>query len=267
MLEHVASLIGTLLSTPSSALESLPLEILPIAPEMNPNHDHTSLKRDEKIDHIRRELRICLSSVVHGLSREKRFAPFWRLVDPDEDPHYYELVHDPIDLNMISLKIDAGDYKTVKEFLLDIEKIQSNAVASDSRSVKGARGRDQVHNANYLLDSVRSHIYRLNEEAGHIFRSCERLAKELEDEKEENSADRKDISGLQQHVHASDLMQSVASTDIRTDACLSSHVEVCVTPCEQVLLNGEVELPIETMKNMGIDILKVNILFYAAVGF
>jgi hypothetical protein len=34
---------------------------------------------------------ICATSVLHELHRDKRFAPFWRPVDPEEAPEYFQV--------------------------------------------------------------------------------------------------------------------------------------------------------------------------------
>lgn len=140
--------------------------------------DPDGARKQLKDEHSLRELRICLSSVLHGLQRDKKFAPFWKPVDPEESPDYYVLVRHPMDLETIRARIDAGFYLHLDLFMRDIELIRSNAEQYNPRYLKPARGRDMAHHARELVDSVQSHIYKLKGQIGHVFRRCDRIALE-----------------------------------------------------------------------------------------
>jgi len=162
-----------------------PLAALPPAPDAASSaaedaSGELSKRHRLKDEHTLRELRICLSSILHELHREKRYAPFWRPVDPEENPEYYELCGEPVDLETIRTRVDAGHYLTLAAFLRDVELIKSNAEDFNPRAVKGARGRDALHNACHLIDSIHSHVYKLTQEVGHVFRRCEKIAADRE---------------------------------------------------------------------------------------
>lgn len=53
------------------------------------SEDPKTARQRLKDEHALRELRICLSSVLHELQRDKRYTSFWRPVDPEEVPDYY----------------------------------------------------------------------------------------------------------------------------------------------------------------------------------
>ena len=98
-------------------------------------------------------------------------------VDPEEEPEFYSLCI-PMDLETVRSQVDSGYYLSLDEFLHDIELIKTNAEEYNPRGIRGARGRDTIHNACLLVDTVQSHVYKLKEEVGHVFRRCERMAAE-----------------------------------------------------------------------------------------
>ena len=74
-------------------------------------------RQREKDDHCLRELRICFRAVLDELRKEKRYAAFWRPVDPEEVPDYYEIIKTPMDLDTIRSKVDACRYMHLAPFL------------------------------------------------------------------------------------------------------------------------------------------------------
>ena len=108
------------------------LEVLPVAAQPEPVRAVDEAKAQtkrlrEKDDHCLRELRICLRAVLEQLRKEKRYTPFWRPVDPEETPDYYEVIRNPIDLETIRAKVDAADYLNLQAFLDDVDLIRANA--------------------------------------------------------------------------------------------------------------------------------------------
>ena len=66
----------------SSEMEEVLAPAPPILPGISGTANSVGERQRLKEEHTLRELRICLSSVLHELHREKRFASFWRPVSP-----------------------------------------------------------------------------------------------------------------------------------------------------------------------------------------
>uniref|UniRef100_A0A8C4RFP4 ATPase family AAA domain containing 2B n=1 Tax=Erpetoichthys calabaricus TaxID=27687 RepID=A0A8C4RFP4_ERPCA len=75
-----------------------------------------------------RELRLFLRDVTKRLATDKRFNIFSKPVDIEEVSDYLEVIKQPMDLSTIMTKIDTHKYFTVKDFLVDIDLICSNAL-------------------------------------------------------------------------------------------------------------------------------------------
>ncbi|KAG2468111.1 ATD2B protein, partial [Polypterus senegalus] len=75
-----------------------------------------------------RELRLFLRDVTKRLATDKRFNIFSKPVDIEEVSDYLEVIKQPMDLSTIMTKIDTHKYFTVKDFLMDIDLICSNAL-------------------------------------------------------------------------------------------------------------------------------------------
>ncbi|KAM3928638.1 ATPase family AAA domain-containing protein 2 [Leptodactylus fuscus] len=106
------------------------LEILPVAPPPEPRQlTAEELKRlEEQEEDSLRELRLFLRDVTHRLSIDKRFRAFTKPVDLEEVPDYVTVIAQPMDLSTIISKIDLHKYRTVQEYLKDIDLICSNAL-------------------------------------------------------------------------------------------------------------------------------------------
>ena len=134
--------------------------------------------KDEKdIYHIR-ELRVFFRATLHELSKDKRYAIFWRQVDPMSTPDYYDVVKAPMDLETIRMKVDDHFYETKGAFMHDIEQIAFNAKLYNPVSAKDYRSRNIVHVANSLLDVIETHAYNFRKELGSdVFKRCDEIAK------------------------------------------------------------------------------------------
>ncbi|KAF9935220.1 hypothetical protein FBU30_006305 [Linnemannia zychae] len=112
----------------------------------------------EHDQYVLRELRISLRSIVEELFKERRFKPFFRPVEPEDFPDYYQIVKKPMDLTTINDKVDDRMYLDVKEFLADIDQIVENTslyndIHDPSRIIYKARAfQDVVHGMISRLD-------------------------------------------------------------------------------------------------------------------
>uniref|UniRef100_A0A8C7XVR3 ATPase family AAA domain-containing protein 2 n=1 Tax=Oryzias sinensis TaxID=183150 RepID=A0A8C7XVR3_9TELE len=77
----------------------------------------------EQEENTLRELRLFLRDVTKRLATDKRFSIFSKPVSD-----YLEVIRQPMDLSTIMTKIDTHRYLTVKDFLVDVDLICSNAL-------------------------------------------------------------------------------------------------------------------------------------------
>ncbi|KAG0062443.1 ATPase AAA domain-containing protein 2B [Linnemannia elongata] len=143
-------------STPTTAT----IEPLKKAPPPLPRVPTTEEKKllKEHDQYVLRELRISLRSIVEELFKERRFKPFFRPVEPEEFPDYYQIVKKPMDLTTMNDKVDDRMYLDVKEFLADVDQICENTalyndIHDPSRIIYKARAfQDVAHGMISRLD-------------------------------------------------------------------------------------------------------------------
>ncbi|XP_068198096.1 ATPase family AAA domain-containing protein 2B [Antennarius striatus] len=105
-------------------------EVLPVAEAPGPRvlTAEEQLRLAEQEESTLRELRLFLRDVTKRLATDKRFNIFSKPVDIEEVSDYLEVIHQPMDLSTVMTKIDTHQYLTVKDFLVDIDLICSNAL-------------------------------------------------------------------------------------------------------------------------------------------
>ncbi|XP_040204456.1 ATPase family AAA domain-containing protein 2B isoform X1 [Rana temporaria] len=106
------------------------LEVLPPAPPPPPRQlsEVEKQKMEDNEENTLRELRLFLRDVTKRLATDKRFNIFSKPVDIEEISDYLEVIREPMDLSTIMTKIDKHHYMTVRDFLLDVDLICSNAL-------------------------------------------------------------------------------------------------------------------------------------------
>ncbi|XP_069742501.1 ATPase family AAA domain-containing protein 2B isoform X3 [Narcine bancroftii] len=119
----------------------LALEVLPPALPPPPRQlSEEELKRmEEQEENTFRELRLFLRDITKRLATDKRFNIFSKPVDIEEVSDYLEVIIKPMDLSTMMMKIDNHKYETVKDFLIDINLICSNALEYNPDKVPGDR--------------------------------------------------------------------------------------------------------------------------------
>nr|XP_019947371.1 PREDICTED: ATPase family AAA domain-containing protein 2B isoform X1 [Paralichthys olivaceus] len=105
--------------------ESLPVAEAP-GPRVLSAEEQRRLAEQE--ENTLRELRLFLRDVTKRLATDKRFNIFSKPVDIEEVSDYLEVIRQPMDLSTVMTKIDTHKYPTVKEYLVDIDLICSNAL-------------------------------------------------------------------------------------------------------------------------------------------
>ncbi|XP_047429166.1 ATPase family AAA domain-containing protein 2B [Mugil cephalus] len=105
-------------------------DVLPVAEAPGPRVLSAEEQRRlaEQEENTLRELRLFLRDVTKRLATDKRFNIFSKPVDIEEVSDYLEVIRQPMDLSTVMTKIDTYQYLTVKDFLVDIDLICSNAL-------------------------------------------------------------------------------------------------------------------------------------------
>ncbi|XP_070821724.1 ATPase family AAA domain-containing protein 2-like isoform X1 [Chaetodon trifascialis] len=134
------------------------LEVLPVAPPPpRPQLTEEEVQRlEEQEEDTLRELRLFLRDVTNRLSQEKRFKAFTKPVDLEEVPDYAEVIKKPMDLSTVLSKVDLHQYRTVKEFLEDVDLIWQNAL--EYNPDRDPSDRQIRHRACALKDTVHAII-------------------------------------------------------------------------------------------------------------
>lgn len=131
---------------------------------------------DERDAYHLRELRNFLRLCVAELFKDRRYVPFYRPVDPEVVPDYYDVVKCPMDLETMRSKVDDYLYPSLAHFLRDLDQIVFNAKEYNPRTLKDVRGRQIVSNAHSLEDVVQAHAYRFKKEIGYdLFKRCDEI--------------------------------------------------------------------------------------------
>ncbi|KAM9852704.1 ATPase family AAA domain-containing protein 2 [Aulostomus maculatus] len=134
------------------------LEVLPVAPPPPPRQltKEEAQRLEEEEEDTLRELRLFLRDVTNRLSQDKRFKAFTKPVDLEEVPDYAEVIKQPMDLSTVLSKIDLHGYRTVKEFLYDVDLIWQNAL--EYNPDRDPSDRQIRHRACALKDTVHAII-------------------------------------------------------------------------------------------------------------
>lgn len=107
-----------------SVLQDVFYKEIPVRKMSTPEVD----KLEENEESTMRTLRIFLRNMVTRLAQDKRFKEFLDPVEPDDLPDYHNIIENSMDLSTIMCKIDAHEYQTVGELLVDINRICDNAL-------------------------------------------------------------------------------------------------------------------------------------------
>jgi len=149
------------------------LDPVPFAPSY-----HEESKEEEERKRVEREnqqslreLRIFLRDCLQFLYKERRFLIFFKPVNAEQYPEYYEAVNNHLDLSIILERIDNHHYLSLQPFLDDIELMINNFIQFhplvDSMQI--------VNKARALHDLLLSMTYHFDPE---LLARCDRIAEE-----------------------------------------------------------------------------------------
>merc|ERR1712244_144221 len=99
-----------------------------------------------------------LESVRSEVEKRKNVGPFLKPVSRSMLPHYYEKIHEPIDLQTIREKNRKYDYNTADKFVEDFALMKNNAIKFNGK------GSPLANEAVEIYDFVRRTIDQNREE-------------------------------------------------------------------------------------------------------
>jgi SpoVK/Ycf46/Vps4 family AAA+-type ATPase len=113
-------------ATTATAEETLPLAPEAFAAEEAARREALALtarKKYEEDQATLRTLRMSLRYVLDRLLQTRRWEAYYEPVDPSEDPAYWEVVKQPMDLSTLLSRVDQRRYSTPAQFLADVALI------------------------------------------------------------------------------------------------------------------------------------------------
>jgi SpoVK/Ycf46/Vps4 family AAA+-type ATPase len=113
-------------TTSTVSPEALPLAPEALAAEEAAIREAAALaarKKYEEDQSTFRTLRMSLRWVLDRLLQARRWEAYYEPVDPEEDPKYWEIVTQPMDLSTLLSRVDQRRYSTPAQFLADVALI------------------------------------------------------------------------------------------------------------------------------------------------
>jgi SpoVK/Ycf46/Vps4 family AAA+-type ATPase len=154
--------------------QTLKLAPPPPPPPPDPMEEAKKLKQSAKREHCIREMRIWFDSVLHYLSKERRYQAFVTPVNREEVPDYFEVIREPMDLATMWRKCHDGEYQCLSVFMKDFDLIVHNAHEYNPLTNADRRGQAIVHAACNMRDNVNSMVHKFKKEVGwDLIEQCE----------------------------------------------------------------------------------------------
>ena len=196
-----SSLFSTLLPlltrtcTAPSAAPSLPvLEVEDTKTQPSLTESELAVLK-EREEHYLRELRIFFREVLYELRRNPRYRCFVELVKEEDVPDYYEIIKNPMCLDMMFTTVDKKEYTSLERFMKDIILIQDNAKEYNPNT---SSGRKIIRAAAAMVDEVESMVHRFKKKLGYnLFQKCEEILARREEAKKMEKAKPKPIASPQ----------------------------------------------------------------------
>ncbi|KAM6915109.1 ATPase family AAA domain-containing protein 2B [Xenentodon cancila] len=202
-------------------------EVLPVAdaPGSRVLSAEEQRRLAEQEDNTLRELRLFLRDVTKRLATDKRFSIFSKPVDIEEVSDYLEVIRQPMDLSTVMTKIDTHKYLTVKDFLVDIDLICSNALEYNPDKDPG----DKVirHKACSLKDTA--HAIFAAELDPEFDRMCEEIKEARRKRDLQSPAELKDAVGAlptrKHHSAGEEQARSGTHGEATEKQCATNHIK------------------------------------------
>ncbi|GAM25225.1 hypothetical protein SAMD00019534_084000 [Acytostelium subglobosum LB1] len=127
--------------------------------------------RDKKKD---RQLRILLREILSKIINDRRYYSFFRDVNIEQFPEYYDLIKNPMSISAISKNLENHKYLTVSSFLKDIDLIVTNTIEYyQVHDPNGIDGTKATSRAKQLQDEVYAMMDQVNPT---LIQTCENIA-------------------------------------------------------------------------------------------
>uniref|UniRef100_A0A8D3BLT4 ATPase family AAA domain-containing protein 2 n=1 Tax=Scophthalmus maximus TaxID=52904 RepID=A0A8D3BLT4_SCOMX len=203
--------------------EALPVAEAPGPRVLSAEEQHRLAEQEEN---TLRELRLFLRDVTKRLATDKRFNIFSKPVDIEEVSDYLEVIRKPMDLSTVMTKIDTHKYLTVKEFLVDIDLICSNALEYNPDKDPG----DKVirHRASSLKDTA--HAIFAAELDPEFDRMCEeikeaRRKRDLLTPAQQTAAPGSVATRKHHHTAGEEQARSSTQSEATDKQCTTNHIK------------------------------------------
>ena len=114
----------------------------------------------------------------------------------EEDvPDYYDIIKNPMCLDMMFTTVDKKEYTSLERFMKDIILIQDNAKEYNPNT---SSGRKIIRAAAAMVDEVESMVHRFKKKLGYnLFKKCEEILARREEAKKMEKAKSKPIASPQ----------------------------------------------------------------------
>ncbi|EGC36672.1 hypothetical protein DICPUDRAFT_97505 [Dictyostelium purpureum] len=147
--------------------EDEPLPVIPFQTD-----EVRELKKDKQLV---RQLRILIREIVSKIIFDRKYITFFRDVNIEQFPEYYELIKNPMSLQKISQKLDSFEYISLNSFLKDIGLIVTNTdlyyQVHDPNSLESIKANSR---AKQLQDEILSMVDNIDP---NLVVSCENISK------------------------------------------------------------------------------------------
>uniref|UniRef100_A0A8D3C6V3 ATPase family AAA domain-containing protein 2 n=1 Tax=Scophthalmus maximus TaxID=52904 RepID=A0A8D3C6V3_SCOMX len=198
--------------------EALPVAEAPGPRVLSAEEQHRLAEQEEN---TLRELRLFLRDVTKRLATDKRFNIFSKPVDIEEVSDYLEVIRKPMDLSTVMTKIDTHKYLTVKEFLVDIDLICSNALEYNPDKDPG----DKVirHRASSLKDTA--HAIFAAELDPEFDRMCEEIKEARRKRAQQTAAPGSVATRKHHHTAGEEQARSSTQSEATDKQCTTNHIK------------------------------------------
>eukprot|EP01133_Synstelium_polycarpum_P001065 gene1065-1208_t len=171
---------------------------LPIVP-MAATPDTRDRDRKQEMQFIR-QLRILLRDVTSKIIYDKKYFTFFRDVNIQLYPEYYEIIKNPMSLFTITNNLENHKYSTVSGFLNDIDLIVTNTIEYyQVHDPYGIDGTKAIQRAKQLQDEVFAMIDQIDPV---LILTCENIASKRKDKEGETTPPINSVNGFGEHFLA-----------------------------------------------------------------
>ena len=133
------------------------LERVQITPKSDEVIETAAPLLGESDEHHLRELRVFFRECCNEIQKNRRFKSFVKPVSKEDVPDYYDVIKNPMCIDMMFDKIDSREYVTLGSFMADLKLIGDNVREYNPK--KDPIGLRLLRNAAAMIDAAESMAY------------------------------------------------------------------------------------------------------------